>query len=179
MKIKNICIGLSLLLATTALSACGTETQADVTTRTAVETPSQSVSAFVTETQPAASDVDTADASRTLAYYAGVYGVGRCTIRIEALDETNANISITWGSSAAEMSEWKMTATFDPDTYRLTYSDCVKADVVYDESGASTRTVIYENGVGRFLLHPDHSMQWQDEQENAGEGMEFFYSSVN
>ena len=184
MKCKAFCILLSGVIALTALSACGRTEPALTEHATAAQTEALTETAETTASaDPATVFVpdDTAyagDETRTLAYYTGIYGVGRCTVHIDALDETTAKISITWGSSAWEMSEWEMTGFFDPDTYRLTYADCVKTDVQFADDGSETRTVVYENGVGRFQLSPDHSMMWQDEQENAGEDMQFAYSPV-
>lgn len=185
-----ICIVLALALAA-GLSACGKgEPEAAQTTLPDAQTSAETIAPTAEPTEATAaqstvSDTTTlppeyaGDATRTLAYYAGVYGAGRCTVRIEPVSDSEAKVSIVWGDSAFEAYEWEMTGYFNPDTYRLTYSDCVKTDVVFAEDGSETRTVLYEDGVGRFQLQPDHSMEWQDEQDNAGEDMEFVYSPAS
>lgn len=173
MKTKILSLTLTLTLAAFGFSACGR----DVTPDTSTTPPVYTEASAPQETGTTAPST-TADAARTLDYYAGIYGADRCTVRIEPLNAEEAKIRITWGSSAWESSVWEMTAVFDPNTYTLTYTDCVMADLVYDDDGNETRTVRYENGKGSFRLQPDHSMQWLDAQEDAGADMEFSYSPL-
>ena len=153
MKHRGLWIVLFGILALTALSACDkttpmpTETAAQTETATQTETRATADPIVSSpETTAAAAPDDAVDETRTLAYYTGIYGVGRCTVHIDAVDATTARITITWGSSAWEMSEWEMTGTFDPETYCLTYADGVRTDVQYGDDGSETRTVVYENG---------------------------------
>lgn len=153
--------------AETAAAAADATTAADLTTTMADQTDEP------TEAQPEASVEEIPAADRTTANFAGTYGSGRCTIVAEAVDETTMKFSIHWGSSAFEASEWEMSGTLDPDTMRVNYSDCVHKTVVFAEDGTATETVVYEDGVGRIQFYDLHRCGWQDEQDNAGAGMEF------
>ena len=115
------------------------------------------------------------DAQRTLADFAGVYSADRCTITVEVDGETDAKISVIWGSSASEAAEYTMSGMFDPDTIRINYSDCEKKNVTYAGDGSvAEETVEFSDGVGRIQFYGDGTLAWQDEQEaEALSGMTF------
>ena len=118
-----------------------------------------------TDADAESTDADVEEVSHDFADYTGVYGSGRCSIEIGG-DQDNATISVIWGSSAAEATVWTMSGAFDPDTLRINYSDAVKANRVYDESGeVASETVEYEDGYGRIQFYGDGTMAWQDELE--------------
>ena len=96
--------------------------------------------------------------------YVGVYECERCSITVEADGDTDAKISVHWGSSATEASTWTMSGYFDPDTMRINYSDGVRKDIVIDNEN-DQETVVYENGLGRIQFLGDGKLEWQDEQE--------------
>ena len=134
------------------------------------------------EADTQASEADTTDGtdaageevSHEFADYTGIYSSGRCSIEIGG-DKDNATISVTWGSSAAEASVWTMKGSFDPDTLRITYTDAVKANRVYDKNGeVASETVEYEDGYGRIQFYGDGTLAWLDEVEaDQLEGMTF------
>ena len=85
-------------------------------------------------------------------------------------------ISVTWGSSAAEHSEWTMSGEFDEESLTVTYSDCTRKDVVFNEGGSiKSETVGYENGKGKIIFSEDGglSLTWQDDTEHAADDMVF------
>lgn len=102
----------------------------------------------------------------TLTDFEGDYAADRCTVTVAAEGETDAKITVHWGSSATEAVEYTMHGAFNADTYRITYSDSEKKEVTYDENGdVVSDTVVYSDGVGRLQFFNDGTMQWQDEQE--------------
>ena len=105
------------------------------------------------------------DGQNPVMNFIGDYQADRCTIHIEADGATDAKISVHWGSSATESSDWTMSGTFDPDTLRINYSNAVKKNIVFDEDGNDTATVEYEDGVGRIQFYDDGTLAWQDEKE--------------
>ena len=107
--------------------------------------------------------------------FVGDYVDDRCTITVEADGDTDAKITVTWASSAEEVTEWTMSGLFDPDTFRVNYSDCVKKTTVYDENGhVVSENIDYENGYGRIQFNDD-TLTWQDEQEPEHAQMQFVF----
>ena len=104
------------------------------------------------------------DGQNPVMNYIGVYECDRCSITIEADGDTDAKVTVHWGSSATEATVWTMSGYFDPDTMRINYSDSVKTEMTF-EGEEETDTVVYENGVGRIQFHEDGTLEWQDEQE--------------
>ena len=94
--------------------------------------------------------------------FVGSYAKDRALIEVSAADDKDgAKFHITWGSSAAEHSEWDMTGTFDPETLTVNYEKAVKKDVVFKEDGSveSAEPILRhpvlfgtQNGVFFFLL---------------------------
>ena len=148
-----------------SFAACGNKASEDVPTDDAV------IASDATPTEDAANTsdatpVDTAEEAgqNPVMNYVGVYECDRCSITIEADGETDAKISVHWGSSATESSNWTMSGYFDPDTMRINYSDSVRTDLVLDED-TDEATVVYEDGYGRIQFFEDGTLEWQDEQE--------------
>lgn len=173
---KLLCLTLTLVLLTAVFAGCKTDKTDDATeaeTTTAAETEAQTE----TETEAAASETDEtaeiAEADRIPANFAGDYQFERCSIEVTAQSDTEMKFLVHWGSSAMESRQWEMSGTFDPDTLRVNYSDCVCKDLVADENGNITETVVYENGIGRIQFYDFDSLGWMDEQDNAASGMEF------
>jgi len=111
--------------------------------------------------------------------FVGKYGAGRATIMVEAEGSDRAKVSITWGSSAWEHSEWTMSGPFDEETLTITYDDCVKKNVSYeDDTEQGTEELVYENGTGTITFSEGEtlSLTWADDQENIAEGTEFVWS---
>ena len=148
-----------------SFAACGNKTSENVPTNDAA------IASDATPTEDAANTsdatpVDTAEEAgqNPVMNYVGVYECDRCSITIEADGETDAKISVHWGSSATESSNWTMSGYFDPDTMRINYSDSVKTEMTF-EGEEETDKVIYENGYGRIQFFEDGTLEWQDEQE--------------
>ena len=185
----------SFILAITmvcALAACGKKTSSETPTQTdnsrqatepemePAETPAQTaIDQQATEPDPEAEDgaVDEVpeDGQNPVMNFIGIYGAGRATMQVEAEGAEDAKITVTWGSSAWENSEWVMSGKLDTETLTVSYTNCVRTDRVYGEDGSiSSENVAYENGTGRILFSAtDYSLTWEDDQENVAEGMTF------
>ena len=114
--------------------------------------------------------------------YVGNYVCGRACILIGATDEENGmNATVTWSSSAAENSTWVMSGTFDPETLKFEYHDCVKTDYVYKEDGeVDSQEEVYTGGHG-FMTFTDGepiTLTWQEDQEHAADDMVFEYAGM-
>ena len=49
-------------------------------------------------------------------------------------------ITVNWGNSWNETVVWNMTGSYDAASGRLTYTDCVKSDVITDDNGEGSQT---------------------------------------
>ena len=79
---------------------------------------------------------------------------------------TDLQVQVNWASSAFEDTEWTMTATFDPETRRLSYSDCTKTEIVLQDGEAEEiTTVVYTNGTGYFSLVEEDILAWDGAEE--------------
>lgn len=163
MKHRMMAITLSLALTVFGFTACDKQTPEAQTTEAAASTTT-------------AAQTEGTNEVRTAKDYAGTYGTGRCTVRIQATSDDEAEILIQWGDSAWQSVEWSMTAAYHPDSNTFTYADAVKTLVSYTDEGEETREVLSENGSGTFRMGEDKTMRWDDAEENAGEDMVFVYS---
>ena len=152
-----------------SFAACAEKKDGE-TTETQVETEADTTAEGETEADTTAEGEteaeDTNAEGRALADFAGTYASGRCTVKIEAENETDALVTVTWGNTAAEVEEFTMHGSYNPDVFRLTYSDSEKKVVTYGENGEVVEEKVeYSNGVGRFQFNNDGTMRWEDEQE--------------
>jgi len=127
------------------------------------------------EADPEAGTSTEEDGQNPVMNFIGTYACGRAGMEVQAEGMDGARILVHWGSSAWESANWEMSGRLDPDTLVLTYADCKKTIVTFAEDGeSSTETVEYENGTGTITFNgTDYSLTWQDDQENAAEGMVF------
>jgi len=112
--------------------------------------------------------------------FVGTYACDRASILVEATDETNgAKATVTWGSSAAEHSEWTMSGTYDADSHVFTYADCVKKNVVFKEDGSvESEEEVYKDGTGTMTFSEGTEgpyLEWKDDKENVADGMTFTF----
>ena len=153
---------LSLLLALTmvfALAACA-----------AKEAPEGS--------EPAGSQAAPDDGQNPVMNFVGTYASGRASVLVEADGADGAKLTVNWGSSAWEHSEWIMSGKFDPDTLTIEYSDCVRTDYAFNEDGSvKSETVVYENGFGTVHFEND-DLYWKDDEEHMADDMVFVNTAV-
>ena len=130
---------------------------------------------------PAGSEAVVDDGQNPVMNFIGVYGHDRASVMVEADGSDGAKITVTWGSSAAENSEWVMSGKFDPETLTVAYTDCVRTDYVWNEQGEiDSETVAYENGEGTITFSDDGALTltWDDAQEHIADGTVFEYASL-
>ncbi len=115
------------------------------------------------------------DGQNPVMNFVGLYQADRASMKVEAEGTDGAKLQVHWGSSAWESTEWAMSGKLDPQTLTVTYDNCVRTDRVYSQDGSEyTDTVVYEDGTGRVIFNPqDNSLIWEDDKENAADGMVF------
>lgn len=156
--------------------------------KTSEETTEESASAVEEGTQAvtggtasAAQEYAEEDGQNPIMSFIGPYACGRAIMKVEADGMDGARISVTWGASAFESGEWKMSGKFDVDTLTVEYADCVKKDVVYkDEGEIESETVEYENGTGRITFREGDplALVWEDDMEHIADDSVFEWSFV-
>ena len=122
------------------------------------------------------------DGQNPIMNFVGSYAKDRALIEVSAADDKDgAKFHITWGSSAAEHSEWDMTGTFDPETLTVNYEKAVKKDVVFKEDGSvESENIVYEDGTGSFTFSAEeNSLTWKDEKEHIADDTVFGWALVD
>ena len=84
-------------------------------------------------------------------------------------------VEVRWSGSAWETAFWNMTAAPGEDGKSLRYEDCTHSVVTFSGEDGTEETweTLYENGTGAFLLSDADELTWQDDEENAADGMVF------
>ena len=137
----------------------------------------QKEEAAVTEDTQTASETDTQNPAMN---FAGTYAAVRPFITVACKGKDEVEIEVHWGSSASQSAEWKMSGKFDPETLTVTYNDCTKKELEFNEDGeVEKETVVYTNGKGTITFKEGEksSLTWQDDQENAAEDLVFEYAN--
>ena len=106
--------------------------------------------------------------------FEGTWVCGRAAMEINREDD-GYKVFISWGSSAAEHSEWEYSCVYDAEKNALVSMPFgTRSDIVFNEEGGiASEKLIYEDGEATFTLDADGHLLWQDEKENAGEDMHF------
>ena len=124
--------------------------------------------------EPAAAE----DGQNPVMNFVGTYACDRASVFVEADGADGAKLTVRWGSSAWEHSEWTMSGKFDPETLTIEYSDCVRKDVAFAEDGSvDSETVVFENGVGTVHFENDN-LYWKDDEEHVADDMVFANADV-
>ena len=113
--------------------------------------------------------------------FIGPYAYGSAGMYIEAGGGHDARVSVAWGNSTGKRSEWTMSGPFDEKTLTITYSNCVRKDLVFNENGdIESETTAYENGTGTitFLEGENTSLVWKDDQDHMADNAVFTWSFV-
>jgi predicted small lipoprotein YifL len=158
-----------------ALAACGSkpaETPAEAPAETPAEAPA--------ETAEAAAAATAEDGQNPVMNVVGDYQADRCSVHVEAQDKDGALITVHWGGSATESSEWTMSGTFDAEKLTVYYQDGVKKNVVYDADGKVTsEEEVYVGGHGTFTFNVENNtLTWEEDQEKIADGMVFEFVPV-
>ena len=103
-----------------------------------------------------------------------VWACDRAVIRMY-WEEEGYRVAVEWSSSAWENSVWEYNCHYHADENALVSLPFgIRTDYVYDDAGNIVNAnVIYEDGQAKFFLDADGKLIWQDEKENAGDGMRF------
>ena len=167
---KKVVFVTSILLAVSmAMTACGGTA---AKSNTMAKTAPLSGSVF--------NNTSAADAEAMLQGIIGTYSNGRAMMTVSARGNDKAAIYVTWGSSAAASSSWMMTGTAiaDGDKVVVTYEDCMKTDILFDENGVAEENTVYENGKGT-LTFSGSEVVWNDQVEGIADGAVFTYYSAD
>ena len=123
----------------------------------------------------------TDDGQNPIMNYVGSYVCDRAEITIEAEGSEGCSAIVTWGGSAFENSSWIMSGTFEADSLRFEYHDCIRTDYTYDDNGnLKSEEEVYTGGHG-FMFFKDGdplTLTWQDDQEHVADDMVFEYRGV-
>ena len=106
--------------------------------------------------------------------YEGNWACGRASMEMYR-EEEGFRVLISWGSSAAEHSEWEYSCFYDAvDNALVSMPFGTRTDITFGEDGEiAAANVIYEDGEAAFTLDEDGHLIWQDAKENAGQDMHF------
>ena len=90
-------------------------------------------------------------------------------------EEEGFKVLITWGSSAWEHTEWQYSCYYHEEDNKLVAVPFgIRTEYVYGDDGELvSATDIYDDGEAVFSLDEKGYLIWQDQKDNAGEGMRF------
>ncbi|MBR3016896.1 MAG: hypothetical protein IKH57_07455 [Clostridia bacterium] len=108
------------------------------------------------------------------AVFAGEWQCGRATVEMN-WEEEGFRVLIRWGSSAWEHTEWEYSCFYDEENNTLVSMPFgTRTDCVYGDDGElASATEVYNDGAAAFALTEEGFLTWDDEKENAGDGMLF------
>lgn len=111
--------------------------------------------------------------------FIGSYSSDRASMLVKAEGATDAKITVSWASSASEISKWTMSGTFDPNTHTVSYDNCIRTNYAHNESGeVDSETVAYNHGTGTITFTENGTLTWADDQEHVADGMTFAFNAV-
>ncbi len=169
-KLLTIVLALTMVL---ALSACHKTEPAEVTTTAPVVTEAtETTTAKTTKATKTTTAKESKTADKTVIKN-DVNLVGtwddrysqRATMEVRGGKNNVYRIHIHWGSTAFESEDWTMTGTFNDTTGELTYKDCARTTITFDEEGNETDEVHYRNGTGKFLYN-NGELTWQSDNDD-------------
>ena len=106
--------------------------------------------------------------------FIGEYQSGRAHALVECSGYEDARITIEWGDSARETTQWDIFGRLDTDTLTITYSRGTKRNIVYDDSGdIMNEETVYEDGTGTVVFREDGTFVWHEDLSESGEDMLF------
>ena len=107
--------------------------------------------------------------------FLGQWQCDRAGLTVSWTPDDDFTVSIVWGSSAWENTEWRYHCTYDEKNYTLvSLPDGTRTEYVHDDNGSlASSTLVYSDGTAAFLLDKEGYLIWQDNKEYAGKGMPF------
>lgn len=111
--------------------------------------------------------------------YLGTWACGRATITITD-QHPGYHVEITWGNSAAEVSQWDYFCPYELKDGQLVSEDTgVLQDLTYGEDGEVAQAVTrYQDGSATFAIDDQGLLHWSDAKEDAGRDMAFDYVPI-
>lgn len=161
--------------------AADTAAPADDDTVAASEDAGSEIAVAVDDSAKDRESTGEEDGQNPVMGFIGPYAYGRAGMYIEPDGGHNARVSVAWGSGAREHSEWTMSGPFDEKTLTITYSNCVRKDLVFNENGeVESETIAYENGTGTITFQEGEniSLVWKDDQDHMADDGVFTWSFV-
>ena len=112
-----------------------------------------------------------ADWQNPVMNFIGNYQCDRASATVECSGSEDAWITIKWGSSAWELTQWDIVGRLDTDTLSIEYSGSTKRNLVYDDNGdLKSEEIVYEDGSGTIVFNDDGTFTWhEDLSENAAD----------
>ena len=106
--------------------------------------------------------------------FIGEYQCDRAHATVMCSGFEDAWITIQWGSSAWELTQWDIFGTLNTDTLTINYSGCTKSNIVYDDNGeVKSQEPEYEGGTGTIVFNDNGTFTWHEDQSESGEDMVF------
>ena len=104
-----------------------------------------------------------------VADYAGDYQWDRVSAHVECQGAASVIVTVRWGGSVWEQAEWVMDGPVDPATLTLSYTDCIKTVVTYNDQGdIVNEELVYDDGTGTLVFNRDGSITWHDDRSDYG-----------
>lgn len=111
----------------------------------------------------------TDDGQNPIMNFIGSYDNGGIYITVEPDGDSGALFTVDWGLTDDEAEQYTFSGTLDPDTLKVTYSNCEKKILTLDANGEVTdEKVEYSDGSGIVIFREGDgnlSLEWQDEKE--------------
>ncbi len=106
--------------------------------------------------------------------FSGAWACDRAGIEM-IWEEEGYRIRIEWSSSDLECTVWEYSGFYHEDSNTVvTMPFGARTDLVYGEDGEVVSvTDVYDDGEAVFSIDEEGYLIWDDEKENAGEGMRF------
>ena len=110
--------------------------------------------------------------------FVGAWNDGRMSVVIEE-GMADYSVTVTGSGSAFDGSNWIYLCQYDDASDSLVSLEgaAYKFDYAYDENGAYSEELAYDDGAAVFTIDADDRLIWEDQKENAGEGWAFVRAS--
>ncbi|MBO5556001.1 MAG: DUF3089 domain-containing protein [Oscillospiraceae bacterium] len=112
--------------------------------------------------------------------YVGEYQCDRAHARVECMGNEEAWIIIEWAGSAWDLARWDIFGRLDPETRTITYTDCTKSILSFDDTGnVKSQEAEYEDGSGTIVFGEDGTFTWHEDQAQRETDLVFQWLPVS
>ena len=170
MKTKLFAALLALVL-TLALAGCHKTENVDVSTTvpTATEAVETTTEAEKTKEAEETSETVSKTVIKNQISLAGTWEdkvSQRAVLEVRGGQNQTYQLHVHWGDSAFTSDDWTMTGTFNDSTGELTYKNCTRKTITFDENGGTeSEDVHYTNGTGKFI-YKNGELSWQADNDS-------------